>query len=187
MISKPMKGPAAGASKSGLLVRKSGFEDVSRIMEIIAMAVEYMKSHSIAQWNSDYPKKEQFLLDIARGESYVCILDGEIAGTAALSLEEEPNYLKIYNGCWISAGNYGVIHRLAVDDRRKGHGIAKAFVDYIEKMCINAGISAVRVDTHRDNGAMRRFLEKQGFIYCGVIYLPDGNPRVAYEKILGNN
>ena len=53
---------------------------------------------------SDHPKRNSFFLDIARGESYVCILDGEIAGTAALSLEEEPNYLKIYNGCWISEG-----------------------------------------------------------------------------------
>ena len=165
-------------------IRKSGSQDMDRIMEIIAMAVEYMHSHGIAQWCDGYPQREQFLSDIARGESYVCILDGEIAGTAALSLREEPNYLKIYNGCWLTSARYGVIHRIAVDDRRKGCGIAKAFVDYIEKMCINAGISAVRVDTHEDNRSMRRFLEKQGYIYCGMIHLPDGAPRMAYEKVL---
>ena len=57
-------------------------------------------------------------------------------------------------------------------------GIAKAFVWIgIEKMCINAGISAVRVDTHRDNGAMRRFLEKQGFIYLrGDLFCPMAIP-----------
>jgi arylformamidase len=32
---------------------------------------------------------------------------------------------------------------------------------------------------------MRRMLEKNGFEYCGVIYLTDGQERVAYELIVG--
>ena len=32
---------------------------------------------------------------------------------------------------------------------------------------------------------MRHCIEKYGFIYCGVIYLPDGSPRLAYQKITG--
>jgi hypothetical protein len=27
-------------------------------------------------------------------------------------------------------------------------------------------------------------LEKNGFIYCGIIYLSDGQERLAYEKVL---
>ena len=42
-------------------IRKSGSQDVDRIMEIIAMAVEYMHSHGIAQWCDGYPQREQFL------------------------------------------------------------------------------------------------------------------------------
>ena len=39
----------------------------------------------------------------------------------------------------------------------------------------------LRVDTHATNRAMRHLLDKEGFVYCGIIYMPDGSPRVAYE------
>ena len=31
---------------------------------------------------------------------------------------------------------------------------------------------------------MRRMLEKNGFVYCGIIYLESGDERVAYERIV---
>lgn len=168
----------------GCLVRQACPEDVKRMMEIISGAVTYMHDNGIAQWSSEYPSPEILLSDIARGEGCVCLMDGEIVGTAALSLGGEPDYNEISEGQWLTRGKYGVIHRLAMDDRIKGRGLAGVFVDAIEKMCINHGIFAVRVDTHRDNRPMRRFLEKNGFIYCGIIYTSYGGARVAYEKEL---
>ena len=40
----------------------------------------------------------------------------------------------------------------------------------------------LRVDTHRDNIVMQNFLHSYGFTYCGIIYLADGSPRLAYQK-----
>ena len=43
------------------------------------------------------------------------------------------------------------------------------------------------MDTHRGNLAMRRFLEKNGFTECGIVYYitKAGDPvRVAYEKLM---
>lgn len=34
-----------------------------------------------------------------------------------------------------------------------------------------------------DNSIMRHCIEKFDFSYCGVIYLLDGDPRLAYQKI----
>jgi hypothetical protein len=31
---------------------------------------------------------------------------------------------------------------------------------------------------------MRRMLEKHGFLPCGTIFLQNGDPRVAYEKVI---
>ena len=39
-------------------------------------------------------------------------------------------------------------------------------------------------DTHRDNQSMQRMQAKNGFEYCGVIYLEDGAERIAFEKIV---
>ena len=42
----------------------------------------------------------------------------------------------------------------------------------------------LRVDTHRDNRVMQNIFEKNGFVYCGTIYVTeDCHPRMAYEKI----
>ena len=46
------------------------------------------------------------------------------------------------------------------------------------------GKSSLRIDTHEGNVVMRRMLEKQGFMPCGTILLQNGDPRVAYEKVL---
>lgn len=32
---------------------------------------------------------------------------------------------------------------------------------------------------------MQHLLEKYGFVRCGIIYLPDGAPRIAYQKMTG--
>ena len=40
----------------------------------------------------------------------------------------------------------------------------------------------IRIDTHRDNVIMRHLLEKHGFKYCGIIYLENGDERLAYQK-----
>ena len=41
----------------------------------------------------------------------------------------------------------------------------------------------LRADTHRDNRIMQHILQKHGFRYCGIIYLLNGDERLAYQKI----
>lgn len=57
----------------------------------------------------------------------------------------------------------------------------------VEHMCLEKGIHSIKVDTHEDNRSMQRFLQKNGFVYCGVIYLQDGSKRLAFEKLLTGN
>ena len=39
----------------------------------------------------------------------------------------------------------------------------------------------IRIDTHKDNAIMRHCLESYGFRYCGIIYLENGDERLAYQ------
>ena len=48
-------------------------------------------------------------------------------------------------------------------------------------------ISNIRIDTHHDNLVMQKVLNKHGFMKCGVIYLKNGNPRLAYHYEKGKN
>lgn len=51
-------------------------------------------------------------------------------------------------------------------------------LDYCFALCSN-----IRIDTHRDNKIMQHNLSKHGFTYCGIIYLANGDERLAYQKI----
>ena len=42
----------------------------------------------------------------------------------------------------------------------------------------------IRIDTHRDNKIMQHNIEKHCFTYCGIIYLANGDERLAYQKQL---
>ena len=62
--------------------------------------------------------------------------------------------------------------------------MASFILDFAEAMAKEKNVFSLRIDTHRDNISMRRFIEKSSFDFCGVIYVEDGTPRVAFEKIL---
>lgn len=165
--------------------RKTEKKDIPGILRIIRQAQQYMKEQGIDQWQDGYPDEAVFEEDIARGYSYVMEADGKVIGTMAVLFDGEPTYDKIYDGAWKTAGEpYAAIHRVAVDAEEKGRGIAGRMLSEVEKMCRERGVRSMKNDTHRDNKSMQRMLGKNGFEYCGVIYLEDGAERIAFEKTL---
>ena len=167
-----------------LALRYTKLEDIERVMEIIKQAQQYFKEKGINQWQNGYPNAKVIENDIKNGHSFVLIKNNEIVGTIAISFEGEATYNKIFEGAWKSNDNYAVIHRIAVDHQLKGIGLSSEMIKQTELMCNKKSVGSIKVDTHEDNQAMQRSLIKNGFDYCGVIYLADGGKRVAFEKCL---
>lgn len=162
--------------------RKTNEKDIDNIMKIIKMSQEYFREQGIDQWQNNYPNLEVIQNDINNNHSYVLLKDGNIVATAAISFDGESTYDKIYDGQWLTEDDYAVIHRVAVDNSLKGLGIGGEIIKEAEKLCIERGIKSIKVDTHEHNKSMQRLLEKNKFKYCGVIYLSDGDKRIAFEK-----
>lgn len=163
--------------------RKTTKKDIESIMKIINEAKEYFKENKINQWQDGYPDTKVIEEDIKNECSYVLLKDNNVVGTSVIDFGGEETYNSIYNGKWISNGKYAVIHRIAIDNNYKGLGIAAKIIKNAEKLCIKKGVESIRVDTHKDNISMQRLLKKNGFTYCGIIYLEDKSERVAFEKI----
>ncbi|MEG0857285.1 MAG: GNAT family N-acetyltransferase [Terrisporobacter sp.] len=163
--------------------RKSKKEDIKDIMGIISQAQEYFRNNNIDQWQNGYPNVDSITSDIESGESYVLTQNEQIIATAYLSFEKESDYDNIYEGHWLSNENCAVVHRIAVKSDIKGRGIAGEVFKHIESMCYEKSIYDIKIDTHRDNKSMQKFLEKQGFACCGVIYLKDNSERIGFEKL----
>lgn len=157
-------------------IRKTDDADLFAIGEIYESAKRFMReSGNPNQWNSGTPNIETARADMEAGVGYVVVEDGEILATFMFSQDGEPTYANIYEGNWINDAPYGVIHRIAV--KEQGKGIIGFCIDECFAKCQN-----LRVDTHRDNLPMQRALTKRGFSYCGIIYLENGDERLAYQK-----
>lgn len=165
-------------------IRISEKKDIDQIMQIIADARESIGRLGIDQWQYGYPTRDLIKEDVSLSRSYVVELDGEIVATFALINDGEPTYNKIYCGAWLNDGKYVALHRIAISGEHRGRGIAEGIIAFFVDYARSGDFTSIRVDTHTGNIPMRKMLEKNGFEYCGTIHLLDGQPRVAYEKLV---
>lgn len=155
-------------------IRKATAGDLPVIESIYAYARAYMaRSGNPNQWGNIHPKKEQLEEDIWLGNLYVAEDNQGIHGVFAFIFGEDPTYAYMEDGAWHYSEPYGTIHRIASDGRG---GIFSAALAYCRKQ-----ISYLRIDTHHDNKTMQHVVEKHGFRRCGIIYVADGSPRIAYD------
>ena len=170
-----------------MLIRKSDKSDVKYLMPIFEEARGTIAALGIDQWQNGYPSEDVILADVELAQSYLCEIDGRVCGTFAMLENGEPTYDKIYDGHWLTGDDsrdYIAIHRVAISVSTRGSGLSGKIIGYAMDFAVEKGRKSLRIDTHRGNVVMRRMLEKNGFCYCGIIYLESGDERVAYEKIV---
>jgi hypothetical protein len=156
------------ATEADVIAAEGIYENARRFMA---------ESGNPTQWAGDYPNGYDVRIGIEAGTSYVCEDDGEIVATFHFEANaDDPTYHKIYDGVWKNNLPYGVIHRIAV----KYHG--RGIIDFCFKECFKLSAN-LKIDTHEDNIPMRKCLARNGFDYCGIIFLQNGESRLAYQKI----
>lgn len=157
-----------------MTVRKATFDDLDRMMEIYAAAKELMdKSGNHSQWRRGFPTRDMIMLDIVADSSYVIEVGGDVHAAFFFKEWEDPTYQEI-EGAWKNTFPYGVIHRVASDGEVRG--VMDTLVGFCKEKCRN-----IKCDTHADNKVMQHCLEKHGFEKCGIIYVRDRSPRIAYQ------
>jgi len=157
-------------------IRRAKSADLNEILKIYEIARCFMVDNgNSTQWKDGYPDSEMLQQDITTNRLYVVFDDFGIHGVFFFAVMEDPTYDVIEGGSWRQDTPYGVIHRIASDG---SGGIFKASLDFCKTK-----ISHIRIDTHRDNIPMQHLLEKNGFRPRGIIYVADGTPRIAYDKI----
>ena len=159
-------------------IRKTTEKDIDTVVKIYDNARAYMREHNnLEQWADGYPAREDVISDIAKGISYVVTEDNtdEILCVFAFMPGPDITYKKIYEGFWPDDRDYHVIHRIAVSLHRKG------VASFVYDECLKIA-DVIRIDTHKDNYPMQNSLKKNGFGYCGIIHLLNGDERLAFQK-----
>ena len=158
-------------------IRKASISEVDRLMEIFDRAREFMRqTGNPNQWINGYPQRELIEQEIRKEHCFVCIdKDNKIIATFCMIAGPDPTYATIEDGKWLSDDPYYVIHRLASDGSCQG--IARQCFEWCARQS-----DCLRADTHADNKVMQHLLEKNAFIRCGIIYVANGTPRIAYQR-----
>lgn len=161
-----------------MVIKNASLSDLQTILNLLEIGRQKMiASGNLYQWKKGYPSEEVIKNDILQNNSYLIFnhLQKPIA-TFAFILGKEPTYEYIENGNWLNAAPYGTLHRIASIEGAKG--IMSYIIDFCSKQ-----INNIRIDTHKDNLPMRKALEKLHFTYCGIIFLTNGEQRIAYQRV----
>ena len=166
------------------MLRKAKSTELDEIMLIIEDGREFLRQQGINQWQHGSPSKETIEQDIKEQTSYVYEIDRNIIATAMLT-----NYDRDYENyptLWSKCDNYLVIHRVATLKNIRNQGIGRQFLSAIVEFVKKENIDYIRIDTHKDNKIMRKFLSDFGFVELGEIKLTmknnsDDKERIAYE------
>lgn len=172
-----------------MIFRHSRPEDVAAIAALFDAARPSMAALGIDQWQNGVPNGNNAAEDVMRGIGRVAEEAGTVVAAYSFLTEGEPDYDTIYDGAWLTHNTpYAAVHRVAVAPHLRGQGVSTRMMEEIFREARAGGFASVRIDTHEGNIPMRRMLEKNGFVYCGTVYLrggpDDGAKRVGYEKIL---
>ncbi|MFI5139683.1 MAG: GNAT family N-acetyltransferase [Sphingobacteriales bacterium] len=152
-------------------------------MQLINEVVPAMIAAGNFQWDSTYPNIQVFEKDIALNQLWVAEIDSEIAGIAAITTDQEPEYA--YVG-WDISQTAVVTHRLAVSEKYRGRGVAAALLMQAEQEAIDRGINLLRIDTNTANEATQRLFPKLGYLFAGETGL-GFRPNLrfyCYEKLI---
>lgn len=160
------------------MIRGATRSDLEQIMQIYARARQVMKSSGNPnQWGDNFPPQELIEEDIDTNRLFVYLVNGQMMAVFAFILGADSTYVRIENGSWLNDTlPYGTLHRLASSGKR--HGVATEIITWCLEHC-----ESLRADTHEDNKIMQNILKKNGFTECGTIYVANGTPRIAYQKM----
>ena len=145
----------------------------------IEEARAYQRAQGFVQWTDTSPTLFDICKDIIEHRAYFITENNEPFGYVCLRLDGDPIYNEIT--AW-QEKRYAAVHRVAIGDSARGKGASRELFRLLRELCRLHGISAIRIDTHKENELMKHVLSREGFVLRGTVHYAVGE-RLAYECI----
>ena len=131
-------------------------------------------------WREDQIKWACLSNDFLASDFHIAFLDGVPAACMAV-VDHDPIF-------WpnIGKGSSLFIHKLAVKRFAAGNGISAELIAHAKAMCMDRGISALRLDCHGLIPKLHAVYERNGFV-CVEGKIVYGTYSVAFYKCKVNN
>lgn len=166
------------------MIRKATMEDLTTIMAIIPGVIGEMHSYNNFQWDENYPQAQDFANDIQKGELYIAMREGTIAGFICINCIQPNEYAKLP---WSSSEDALVIHRMAVSPDYRKMGVGAQLVSFADEVAINKKVPYLKTDTYSLNRNAQGLFQKLGYSFVGEMsFLGKEKPFYCYEKTIAS-
>ena len=150
-------------------------KEIPIIEDILLDSVRWLDSVGQPLWREEQVKWMRLSKDFAASDFCIALLDGKPAACMAV-VDYDPEF-------WpdIEKGQSLFIHKLAVKRFAAGMGISDTLISYAKQMCMERGISFLRLDCHALIPKQRAVYERNGFI-CADVKILYGKYHTAFYE-----
>jgi len=139
-----------------VIVEQARPEELGEVLAVLSESARWLRSRGIEQWPDPFPP-DQVEPSIARGETYLVRVGGEVAGTITLRWADPAFWGE-------QPPVAGYVHAIAV--RREFAGLGPKLLDWAAARVREAGRELLRLDCLSGNAALRSYYERNGFVHC---------------------
>ena len=164
-----------------MIIKKGTIGDVKVIMAIIKDAIIDMESQGIFQWDNIYPNEDVISTDIYEENLYVYFDENIIKGFIVLNEFQDKEY-EMVKWKYDTVRNL-IIHRLCIDPKYKGMGIATEFIKYAEIFGKRNKYQSIRLDSFINNSNACKLYAKNGYKQRGIVNFRKGEFWCFEKKI----
>lgn len=152
-------------------IRRAEEKDYPAVRDFYyAITDEMADSEFKPGWERDVYPTQAFLQDsIRRGELYIGLEDGAVAGCMIVNGDCNDGYRGTAWGVEAGPDEVCVIHALGVRRALNGRGLAGQLTQYALDEARSKGLKAVRLDVLEENIPAERAYTRVGFVYRGTV------------------
>lgn len=175
---------------NAIYLRRSTPADLPLIEQVIEDGRQALKAAGSTQWQDGNPTQATLKADVDQHQSWVLLVNGQVAGVATLKPGPEDDYRTITGGHWANdCDDYVTIHRVAISRHYRGQHLSSYLFSDLLTVGQALGYTNFRIDTHQQNQVMQHLIKKFGFQYRGTVTVDDklDPQRVDFELNLPDN
>ena len=129
-----------------------------------------LAAEGIHQWDEAYPTRDVVDADVGRGALFILEDDsGRCVASVALDDRQADEYRTL---AWTTPEPALVVHRLCVDPREQGRGLARRLMDFAESYAAERGYASIRLDAYTGNPRSVRLYRRRGYREVGQVRFP---------------
>jgi GNAT superfamily N-acetyltransferase len=140
-----------------LTIERAGLGELEDVAAILKEASDWADAHHGVLWESGELARPILRADIERGEFFIARADRLAIATLRYQLADEEFWPEV------PSGEAAYVHRLAVQRRYAGRGVAAAMLDWAAERARAQGLEFLRLDADVSRPRLRALYSRCGF------------------------